>query len=135
MKTENPFYIKKCPMSYEDCMKRLEKSAVKNGFSIVHIHDMQNTFRKNNLSFEHYAIVELCNPQKAHMALSMDLRMGNMMPKEVIVYQDSDNKMKLMFMKLNPDMLESLFPGKNIGQMSQSVITSMQSIVEDAVKG
>gem|GEM_PF-5134508 len=38
--------------------------------------------------------------------------MGNMMPQEIIVYPDVDNKMKLMFMKPNPECWNPYSPAK-----------------------
>jgi uncharacterized protein (DUF302 family) len=132
---KNPFYIVESDKSHEQCLQALKTSSKPEGYNVIHIHDMHTTFKKNALPYDRfYSIVELCNPKKAHHALSADPRMGNMMPKEVMVYQDEDGKTKLMYMRPDPDMVDRLFPGRNIGALSKNVSDAIQRIVAEAAK-
>ncbi len=130
---KSPFYLATTSKSFECTLQDLEAATTNNNFKVIHVHDLQNTFKKNNLESAPYAIVEICNAEMAHKALSLDFRMGNMMPKKIIVYVDGEGRTNLMIMKQNPAMFDELFPGLPIAEMSQEVTKILEKIIEETL--
>ena len=126
----NPFLIVNADKDFNKALNNLCNSAPKFGFNVVHIHNMKDTFKRNGIEFDNdYCIVELCSPEKAFTALSLDLKLGNMMPKHIIVFKDKDNQNKYMMMKADPTKLSKLFSDINIGEISNSVMQSMEKLM------
>jgi len=126
-----PFLVTKTTKSFETTLLDLETAVNMNDFKVIYIHDLQKTFAKNNLDSTPYAIVELCNAQMAYQALALDPRMGNMMPKKIIVFVDKKGVTNLMIMRQNPAMFDELFPNLPIAKMSQQVMKTMEKIIEE----
>jgi uncharacterized protein (DUF302 family) len=126
------FVIEKSQKPFNEAVEAVSVSAKKFGFNVVHIHEMHKTFEKNGLDFSEYSIIEICNPQKAHFALSKDFRMGNLMPKHIIVFIDNDGLTNIMTMKGDSRKLENIFPGKGIGELSKKVSETLELIIQDA---
>jgi uncharacterized protein (DUF302 family) len=126
-----PFFVVKTTKSFEKTLQDLHTAVANNNFTVIHVHDLQKTFAKNNLQSAPYVIVELCNAQMAFQAISLDPRMGNMMPKKIIVFVDQDGTTNLMLMRPNPAMFDTIFPGLPIAEMSEQVMKTMEKIIEE----
>ena len=129
----NPFIITNADSDFNKALNNLCNAAPKFGFNVVHIHNMKETFVRNSIEFENdYCIVEICSPEKASKALSIDFRLGNMMPKHIIVFRDIDGINKYMMMKADPEKVAYLFPDTNIANISNDVMKSMQELIHFA---
>ncbi|RTZ99714.1 MAG: hypothetical protein DSY90_00630 [Deltaproteobacteria bacterium] len=106
-------------------------------FNVVAVHDLKETFKKKNLpipnDFE-YRIVQICNAEKSHRALTkMSFDMGIMMPKSIIIAQ-KNGQTSLRFMKMKPWMVGLMFPEINIAPMSKMVMKTITEIVKETIK-
>ncbi len=114
----------------------LKKSILKNNFSIPAIHDLRKTFEKAKLPLEknfQYQIVQLCNAEKSHKALTtISYDMGIMMPKAITIAQEGD-KVVLRFMQMKPWMVGLMFPEIDIASMSKNVMAILKKIVDETV--
>lgn len=122
--------------SFEKTLKDLQKEIEKNGFSIKSIHNLKQTFKDKNIKLNNnfeYQIIQFCNAEKAFKALSMSEDVGIMMPKNIIIYQNSKGVF-IQFMKMKPLMIKLIFPEINLTPISKKVMKTMEKITKNAIK-
>ncbi len=124
-------------VSFDRVMEKLEEAVSKNDFSIASIHDLKSTYQKQNLELNddfEYKIVQICNAEKSHNALTnMSFDLGIMMPKSIVVAR-KDGVTSLRFMKMKPWMVSMMFPDIDIVPMSKMVTKIMRKIVLEAIE-
>jgi uncharacterized protein (DUF302 family) len=70
-------YSKQSPRSPEEVGKRLEESAAKHRFGILHIHDLKNTLESKGVQLgSECRVYDICNPHAATQALHTDMRVS-----------------------------------------------------------
>jgi len=80
-------------IGYDDALLRLPEVLKTEGFGIVTQIDLQETFRaKLGADFRRYRILGACHPAFAHRALQEDLRLGVLLPCNVVLYEDDVGK-------------------------------------------
>jgi uncharacterized protein (DUF302 family) len=63
------------------------------GFGILTVIDVTDTLKKKlDADFRKYIILGACNPALAYQALNSELEIGLLLPCNVIVYEDDDQK-------------------------------------------
>jgi uncharacterized protein (DUF302 family) len=115
----------------------VKKAIELNDFKISIVHDIKDTFQKNNLPLDkdfEYSIIQFCNAPKAHMAITkLSHDVGIMMPKSIVVSQEN-GKTSIRFMQMKPWMVGMMFPDIDLKPLSKKVMKALQNIVDDAVK-
>ncbi len=98
---------KKCPygfgkvldMSYEEALEKTRKALQEQGFGILTEIDVREKFKeKLNKDFRPYIILGACNPSFAHQALQAEINLGLLLPCNVIVYSEDENRTAVMAM-------------------------------------
>ena len=75
--------------TFAEVVERLPEALKKEGFGIITQIDMQETLKaKIGVDFRRYRIFGACNPTFAHAALGHDLRVGVLLPCNVVVYEN-----------------------------------------------
>jgi uncharacterized protein (DUF302 family) len=78
-------------IGYEQALVRLPEALRKEGFGIITEIDLQQTFKaKLGADFRRYRIFGACNPSFALRALQEDLRVGVLLPCNVVLYEKPD---------------------------------------------
>lgn len=73
---------------FEDAISRVTEALKTEGFGILTDIDVRQTMKvKIGVDFRPYRILGACNPSLAHQALSMEDKIGVMLPCNVIVQQ------------------------------------------------
>lgn len=115
----------------------VKKAIELNDFKISVVHDIKDTFQKNNLPLDkdfEYTIIQFCNAPKAHMAITkLSHDVGIMMPKSIVVSREN-GKTSIRFMQMKPWMVGMMFPDIDLKPLSKKVMKALQNIVDDAVK-
>lgn len=71
----------------------------KEGFGILTEINVKNTFKeKLDRDFREYVILGACNPVMAWEAFAKEINIGTLLPCNVIVYQDDEDKTVVMVM-------------------------------------
>jgi len=89
-KEENVYYIVESKKSMEEAAADLEAAIVRNGFGVMHVHDLGNTLRSKGVSFQSQCkVFEICNPIQASKVLAADLRINMALPCRISVFADT----------------------------------------------
>jgi uncharacterized protein (DUF302 family) len=81
------------PIGYEQALARLPEALKKEGFGIITEIDLKQTFKaKLDADFRRYRIFGACNPAFALRALQAELRVGVLLPCNVVLYEKADGK-------------------------------------------
>ena len=122
---------------FEIVLEAVKKSIEANDFKISVIHDIKETFEKNNLPVENdfeYQIIQFCNAPKAHIAVTeLSHDVGIMMPKSIVISREN-GKTSLRFMQMKSWMVGMMFPEIDLKPLSTKVMAALRKIVKDTVE-
>lgn len=110
MKTEM-FFESKSKYGFEETVTQLSAQIEAGGWRLQHVHNLQETMKKNGFDVLQAKVLELCLPKYAYKLLSQDeLRIySNMMPCRIAVYDKSDGNTYVS--RMNTAMLASQIGG------------------------
>ena len=85
------YYSKLIRTDFDTAISRVTEELGKEGFGVVTTLNLQEKFKeKLGVEFRKYTILGACNPVFAHRALTMDDKIGTLLPCNVIVQQRKD---------------------------------------------
>jgi uncharacterized protein (DUF302 family) len=114
---------------FDAAVEAISQAAVANGYRVLHVHDVQATFRDKGIEREPYKIMEMCNVKSAKLALDADPLVGLMMPCKIIVFVHEG---KTMVSLLRPSLLATFFPAAGLEAMAADVEAALTKIVDAA---
>lgn len=84
------YYIVETDKPFEQAAADLESAVVRNGFGVLHIHDLGATLRSKGVPFEEQCkVFEVCNPKQAAKVMSTDMRLNMALPCRISVFTDT----------------------------------------------
>lgn len=82
--------------SFEDAIQKVTDELKEEGFGVLTEIDVKETLKKKlDVDFKKYRILGACNPNFAHKALSVEDKIGAMLPCNVIVEEHEDGKVEI----------------------------------------
>ncbi len=88
------YYIAESNKPFEHAAADLEASVKRNGFGVLHVHNLGSTLRSKGVDFEQQCkVFEVCNPEQAAKVLGMDMRMNMALPCRISVYTQGGKTM------------------------------------------
>ena len=125
------YYLVETQKSFNQAATDLELAVIKNGFGVLHVHDLASTLRAKGISFtEECKIFEVCNPIQAAKVLSADMRLNMALPCRISVFTES-GKTKIGLIK-PAQMLSALSNDSTLAEIAKEVEASTIKMVEDA---
>lgn len=125
------YYLVETQKSFNQAATDLELAVIKNGFGVLHVHDLASTLRAKGISFtEECKIFEVCNPIQAAKVLSADMRLNMALPCRISVFTES-GKTKIGLIK-PAQMLSALSKDSTLAEIAKEVETSTIKMVDDA---
>jgi len=83
------YYIVETQKSFHQASEDLASAVIRNGFGVLHIHDLGTTLRSKGIAFEEECkVFEVCNPAQAAKVLSTDMRLNMALPCRISVYTE-----------------------------------------------
>ena len=114
------YYIVETGKSFDKATADLDAAVKRNGFGVLHVHDLGATLRSKGIAFEEQCkVFEVCNPVQAAKVLSADMRLNMALPCRISVFTD---KGKTMIGLIKPaQMLTLLSQDAALAQVSEDV--------------
>lgn len=125
------YYIVDSNKTFEQASDDLDAAVKRNGFGVLHIHDLGETLRSKGIEFaEHCRIFEVCNPKQAAKVLSTDMRLNMALPCRISVFTDG-GATKIGLIK-PAKMLSALSDNKQLVEVALEVETMTIKMVNEA---
>lgn len=125
------YYIVETNKSFNQAAKDLELAVIRNGFGVLHVHDLATTLRAKGITFnEECKVFEVCNPVQAAKVLSIDMRLNMALPCRISVFTES-GKTKIGLIKPE-QMLSALSDDEALARVAKEVEASIILMVDEA---
>jgi uncharacterized protein (DUF302 family) len=125
------YYIVETSKSFNQASTDLESAVVRNGFGILHVHDLGTTLRNKGIAFdEECKVFEVCNPGQAAKVLSTDMRLNMVLPCRISVYTEK-GKTKIGLIK-PVQMLSALSNDAALVQVAKEVEEKTIKMVDES---
>jgi uncharacterized protein (DUF302 family) len=125
------YYIVETDKSFEQASADLESAVERNGFGVLHIHDLGATLRRKGVPFdEQCKVFEVCNPRQAAKVLSADMRLNMALPCRISVFTEA-GKTKIGLIK-PLEMLSALSQDAALIEVAKDVERSTIQMVDEA---
>jgi len=90
------YFSKRLDSDFDAAVERTTAALKRAGFGIITEIDVRETFRKKlGVDYRDYRILGACNPKMAHEALSIEDKVGTMLPCNVIVQDLGGGKVEV----------------------------------------
>lgn len=107
-------------MEFDMAVQRVTEELAKVGFGILTEIDVQATMRKKiRLEMKPYRILGACNPQIASKAIAAEPQIGALLPCNVVVRQDAQDKIHVEIM--DPNAVLNLVDNPAVPQLAAEV--------------
>lgn len=125
------YYIVETNKAFAQAADDLDAAVKRNGFGVLHIHDLGNTLRSKGMPFtEECRIFEVCNPGQAAKVLSTDMRLNMALPCRISVF--TENGATRIGVIKPAAMLASLSDEPALAEIAQQVEDKIIQMVEEA---
>jgi uncharacterized protein (DUF302 family) len=125
------YYIVETKKSFNQAVTDLELAVIRNGFGVLHVHDLATTLRTKGISFsEECKVFEVCNPIQAAKVLSTDMRLNMALPCRISVFTEN-GKTKIGLIK-PAKMLSALSKDLTLAEIAKEVEASTIKMVDEA---
>lgn len=125
------YYIAESAKSFEQASTDLDAAVKRNGFGVLHVHDLGGTLRNKGVDFqEQCRVFEVCNPQQAAKVLASDMRLNMALPCRISVFTEAG---KTFLGLIKPaDMLASLSQDAALAEVAAQVESSTIKMIDEA---
>ena len=117
-------------MPFDKAVAATTEVLKKHGFGVLTQIDVKDTLHKKlGIEFRPYLILGACNPKLAHQALSVEDKIGTMLPCNVVVQQRGDNKVEIS--AVNPVASMSAIDNPELSGISQQVGDLLKQVIAE----
>ncbi len=125
------YYIVESAKPFERALIDLEAAVKRNGFGVLHVHDIAATLRSKGVAFaDECRIFEVCNPAQAAKVLAADMRLNMALPCRISVWTEK-GKTTIGFIR-PVQMLSALSTDPALMDVAKDVEQTTIKIVDDA---
>ena len=123
-------YIVTTGKTIEQATKLLGEAVARNGFGVLHVHDLKATMNKKGVDFsDECRVFEVCNPHKANAVLSEDMSLNMVLPCRISIWEE-DGQVKIGTLK--PTALVSVLNDTaGLKQIAQEVEETLIAIIDE----
>lgn len=125
------YYLVDTRKSFDQASADLDAAVRRNGFGVLHVHDLGATLRSKGIDFaEQCKVFEVCNPVQAAKVLSADMRLNMALPCRISVFTEN-GKTKIGLIK-PAEMIASLSQDATLSQVANEVESKTIQMIEEA---
>jgi uncharacterized protein (DUF302 family) len=125
------YYIVETNKSFNQASTDLASAVMRNGFGVLHVHDLGTTLRSKGITFdEECKVFEVCNPGQAAKVLTADMRLNMALPCRISVFTEK-GKTKIGLIK-PVQMLSALSQDATLIQVAKEVEEKTIQMVNEA---
>tara|TARA_R110002167_G_scaffold30424_5_gene100551 strand:- start:10079 stop:10462 length:384 start_codon:yes stop_codon:yes gene_type:complete len=125
------YYIVDSEKSFKQASDDLDAAVKRNGFGVLHIHDLGETLRSKGVEFaEQCRVFEVCNPKQAAKVMSTDMRLNMALPCRISVF--TENGVTKIGLIKPAQMLSALSDSKELGEIAIEVENATIKMVDEA---
>jgi len=122
-------FSKEQDCSFDQAVTRVSEALKQQGFGILTEIDVAQTLKqKLDVDFRKYRILGACNPSLAYRALSLEDRIGTMLPCNVIVQARDGGKVEVSAVDPVASMQAVENPG--LAEVAQTVREKLKAVVD-----
>lgn len=125
------YYIVESNKSFEQAATDLDAAVKRNGFGVLHVHDIGNTLRGKGVAFEpQVRVFEVCNPLQAAKVMAADLKLNMALPCRISVYTEGG---KTLIGMIKPTaILSSLSQDTTLAVVANEVEAKIKQMMDEA---
>ena len=125
------YYIEKTTdASFEDALTRVTEELKKEGFGVLTEIDVSATLKKKiDVDFKNYKILGACNPSFAYKALSMEDKIGTMLPCNIIVQQISASQVEIA--AVNPIASMQAVENDELSEVAKEILAKLERVISN----
>ena len=122
------YYIGKMTgLGFAEAIEKVTEELKKEGFGVITEINVKETLKeKLDLDFRSYVILGACNPNYAHQAITLDDKIGALLPCNFVV-QETDRGTEVFAM--NPQVTMGKLLGDNMKQISEAITLKVQNVL------
>ncbi len=125
------YYIVESIKSFEPAATDLDAAVKRNGFGVLHVHDIGNTLRGKGVEFENQCrVFEVCNPKEASKVMAADMRLNMALPCRISIYTENG---KTMLGMIKPSgILSALSQEPSLAIVAKEVEAKTMQMIDEA---
>jgi uncharacterized protein (DUF302 family) len=116
-------------MSFGDAVHSVKRVLRKHDFRVLTEINMEDNFKKANLSFRPYLILGACNPQLTYRALQAEDKVGTMLPCSIVVQQKDDGNVEVS--AVDPVMSMRPIDHVQVGEVAREISSHLQKVIDE----
>jgi len=125
------YYIVESDKPFARAVEDLQEAVVRNGFGVLHVHDLGTTLRSKGVDFgEECKVFEVCNPVQAGRVLTADMRLNMALPCRISVYTEG-GKTRIGMIK-PAQMLSGLSDDPELRDVADEVEIKTARMIDEA---
>ena len=122
------YFSKTLQLDFDEAVRRTTEALKQQGFGIITEIDVAETFKKKlNLAFRQYRILGACNPRLAHEALTLEDKIGTMLPCNVVVQDAGQGKVEIA--AIDPVASMAAVDNPRLKQAAQQVQALLKQVI------
>lgn len=125
------YYIVESSKTFDQACIDLDTAVKRNGFGVLHVHDLGTTLRSKGVVFTpDCKVFEVCNPAQAAKVMATDMRLNMALPCRISVYTEQGRTKIGM---IQPEaMLGMLSPDPVLAQIAKEVEQTTMRMMDEA---
>lgn len=123
------YFSKTLETSFEEAIKLTTEALKVEGFGVITVINMHEKLKeKLNVDFKRYTILGACNPPFAYKALQAEDKIGTMLPCNVLVIEQGQNKIEIA--AVNPIASMQAVTNLALGDVAQQVTDKLKKVID-----
>ncbi len=124
------YYIVESEKSFEQATTDLDAAVKRNGFGVLHVHDIGATLRGKGVEFANQCrVFEVCNPAQAAKVMATDMRLNMALPCRISVYTEG-GKTRIGMIKPS-GILSALSQDAALAKVAQEVEEKTMRMIDE----